>query len=177
MLSLGAGQGSPPAIYQPEVNPYGLCGHGVLVVERRPGFRPVRIHDSHDVGPVLPTTVKPDTLRRILTLVDEPQHLCEGYRFALRVHPPPFPKDAAIVGRVVQRGAAVPLKHLFFGTARVPGRGAVPSNPAHTYRPAFRRFAQYAFIRFPIAAFSAALHTCRFGVGFDLAFCFGLSFR
>ena len=40
---------------------------------------------------------------------------------------------------------------------------------------AARRFAQYAFIRFPIAAFSAALHTCRFGLGFDLAFCFGLS--
>ena len=43
------------------------------------------------------------------------------------------------------------------------------------YPLAFRRFAQYAFIRFPIAAFSAALHTCRFGLGFDLAFCFGLS--
>ncbi len=44
------------------------------------------------VTPALPMTVKTDTLRLGLTLVDEPQYLSEGYRFALRVHPPPFSK-------------------------------------------------------------------------------------
>ena len=50
------------------------------------------------------------------------------------------------------------------------------------YPLAFLRFAQYAFIRLPIAAFSAALHRCRFGValGFhaalDLAFGLALGF-
>ncbi len=58
-----------------EVNPDGLGGHGVFVVERRLGFRSVRIHDSYGVGPVLPMTTKTDTLRPVLTFVDEPQHL------------------------------------------------------------------------------------------------------
>ena len=46
------------------------------------------------------------------------------------------------------------------------------------YPLAFLRFAQYAFIRLPIAAFSAALHWCRFcvalGVGVALGLVFGL---
>ncbi len=45
---------------------------------------------------------------------------------------------------------------------------------------AFLRFAQYAFIRFPIAAFSAALHWCLFCVAFAfgvaLSLAFGLGF-
>ena len=38
----------------------------------------------------------------------------------------------------------------------------------NTYCLAFFRFAQYAFIRRPIAAFSAALHWCCFRLGFAL---------
>ena len=34
-VSPGARQGSPPAMHQAEMNPHGLCDHGVLVVERR----------------------------------------------------------------------------------------------------------------------------------------------
>ena len=74
-VSPGAGQGLPPAMHQAEVNPHGLRDYGVRVVKRREGFRPVRIYDSQDVGSVLPTALKPDTLRPVLTLVDEPHHL------------------------------------------------------------------------------------------------------
>ena len=74
-MSPGAGQGSPPALHQVDVNPHGLCDHGVRIVERRWRFRPVRIHDGQDADPILPTTLKPDTLQPVLTLVDEPHHL------------------------------------------------------------------------------------------------------
>ncbi len=50
-----------------------------------------------------------------------------------------------------------------------------------SYPLAFRRFAQYAFIRLPIAAFSAAVHWWRFlalavGRGVTLAFGIGFDF-
>ena len=52
--------------------------------------------------------------------------------------------------------------------------------PVGGYPLAFLRFAQYAFIRFPIAAFSAALHWClfcvAFGFGVALSLAFGLGF-
>ena len=43
---------------------------------------------------------------------------------------------------------------------------------------AFLRFAQYAFIRLPIALFSAAVHTCcfRLDLAFDLGFAVVLGF-
>ena len=48
--------------------------------------------------------------------------------------------------------------------------------PVGGYPLAFLRFAQYAFIRFPIAAFSAALHWCLFCVAFAFGVALGLAF-
>ncbi len=69
--------------------------------------------------------------------------------------------------------AAVSLCHLH-RAVRCPDRTglclqAQTQNPQpgpfpHTYFLAFLRFAQYAFIRFPISFFSAALHRRRFCV-------------
>ncbi len=47
--------------------------------------------------------------------------------------------------------------------------------PVEGYPLARLRFAQYAFIRLPIAAFSAALHWCRFCVAFDFRVALGLA--
>ena len=56
-VSPGAGQGAPPALHQVDVNPHGLCDHGVRIIERRWRFRPVRIHDGQDADPIFPTTL------------------------------------------------------------------------------------------------------------------------
>ena len=59
------------------------------------------------------------------------------------------------------------------------GRGGCLRQQAYRLARCFLRFAQYAFIRFEMAARSAALHAARFcfcvAVGFFFFCCFGLA--
>ena len=117
---------------------------------------------------------------------DNPRVLWYVSRIATRVdarHPRPRPVGTHQRAPSPHQSIEIEPTGLLGGTGRYRRLVIADQRQDRRYPLAFLRFAQYAFIRLPIAAFSAAVHTCcfrlvlAFGLGVAVVLGFAVAFR